>query len=138
MRRNPGFVNLVQRRIYEFKETVKTDTLELRIKWINKLDTLFEIAAEVVKPGPDIDPKGDPMTEKEKQMWAHVAAHVGLVMGNLAKGYDETRFNEDLTRLERQINEIKRIQAESKQAGFTGNQSIQTAANENYSRNDDL
>ena len=50
------------------------------------------------------------ITLKEQQMWAQVAANIGLAMGNLAKTYDETRFNEDLARLESQIAEIKKIQ----------------------------
>jgi hypothetical protein len=31
-----------------------------------------------------------------------------MVMGNLAKGYDEVRFDEDLAELERLVDEIKK------------------------------
>jgi ubiquinone biosynthesis protein UbiJ len=49
-------------------------------------------------------------------MWANVAAHIAEVMGNLSKGYDERRFNEDLAELERQVDEIKKLQAQSDRA----------------------
>jgi hypothetical protein len=46
-------------------------------------------------------------------MWANVAAHIAEVMGNLSKGYDERLFNEDLAELEKQVDEIKELQAQS-------------------------
>jgi hypothetical protein len=52
------------------------------------------------------------ITPKERQMWAQVSANIGLVMGNLAKGYDETKFNEDLAKLERLLDEIKVFQTD--------------------------
>jgi hypothetical protein len=47
------------------------------------------------------------ITPKERQMRAHVSANIGMVMGNLAKGFDDTKFNEDLAEVERLIDEIK-------------------------------
>jgi hypothetical protein len=41
-------------------------------------------------------------------MWAHVAAHIAMVMANLARGYDERKFDEDLAELERLVDEIKK------------------------------
>jgi predicted metal-dependent phosphoesterase TrpH len=57
------------------------------------------------------------MTPKERQMWANVAAHIAEVMGNLSKGYDERRFNEDLAELEQLVNEIKQLQTEQVKPG---------------------
>jgi hypothetical protein len=55
-------------------------------------------------------------------MWAHVAAHVAIVMANLAKGYDERQFDEDLAELERLVDEIKeQNKARAAEAGAGGN-----------------
>ena len=49
-----------------------------------------------------------PITLKQRQMWAHVAAYIGQIMGNLANGYDERQVDEDLAELERLVDEIKK------------------------------
>lgn len=56
------------------------------------------------------------MTRKERQMWAQIAMRLGEVMSNLAKGFDERQFNEDLAELERQVDEIKKLQAQNNKA----------------------
>jgi hypothetical protein len=61
-------------------------------------------------------------------MWAHVAAHIAMVMGNLAKGYDERTFDEDLAELERLVDEIKK----QNKAG-----EAETGDRENTKRTDD-
>ena len=47
---------------------------------------------------------------KERQLWAHAAAHIGMVLANLTKGFDEVKFNEDLEKLESVVNEIKKLE----------------------------
>lgn len=113
MRRNPGFTVQVERRICHLQKTVKVDTQGLRNKWISELDELFDIATLIAKGKVAQQQVGDKLqsiTPKERQMWAQVSANIGMVMGNLAKGFDDTKFNEDLAELERQIDEIKIIQ----------------------------
>ena len=64
-----------------------------------------------------------PITLKQRQMWAHVAAYIGQIMGNLANGYDERQVDEDLAELERLVDEIKKqIKAKGAQAGIPGDQ----------------
>jgi len=61
------------------------------------------------------------VTMKQRQMWAHVAAYVGQIMGNLAKGYDERQMDGDLAELERLVNEIrKEAKAREAQAAAQG------------------
>ncbi|MGA3110772.1 MAG: hypothetical protein ABSE15_01905 [Candidatus Bathyarchaeia archaeon] len=114
MRRNPGFAIQVERRICRLQQTVRVDTQGLRNKWISELDDLFDMATSIAKGKVSQQQVGDRLqsiTPKERQMWAQVSANIGLVMGNLAKGYDETQVDEDLAELERLMDEIKKVRA---------------------------
>ena len=122
MRRNLGFTILVERRTSEIKTRVQKDTQELRTKWIDKLDKLFEMASSIAMPIEETEDNTKVVSPKERQLWAHVAAHVGLVMGNLAKGFDEQQFNEDFAKLESLIGEVKKYQAQSGGSGPIPNQ----------------
>jgi len=115
VRRNPGLTVQVERRICRLQQTVKVDTQGLRNKWIRELDDLFDMATSIAKGKVAQQQVGDKLqsiTPKERQMWAQVSANIGLVMGNLAKGFDETKFNEDLAECERLMDEIKELHAE--------------------------
>jgi len=88
----------------------------LRKKWITELDGLFEISNLIAKGKVDqqqVGGKLESITPKERQMWAQVTANIGQVMGNLAKGFDEMKFNEDFAELERLIDEVKKLYAEA-------------------------
>ena len=119
MRRRQAFVAQVERRISILRETAGLDTQFFRNKWIVRLDSLFSIATSIARGEVRRQQVADRLqyiTPKERQMWANVAAHIAEVMGNLSKGYDERRFNEDLAELERQVDEIKKLQAQSDRA----------------------
>ncbi len=112
MRGNPGFTVLVKRRIFQLQRTARRDTQVLRSKWIDKLDELFTLATSIAVgkvTSQRVGGKEELITPKQRQMWAHIAAHVALVMGNLARGYDERQFNEDLAKLEQLVDEIKKL-----------------------------
>jgi hypothetical protein len=132
MRRRQSFVHQVEKRIFDFEKQARVETQTMRTKWIGKLDKLFDLANSFAVNDEQEEGKSMPVPPKERQMWAHVAAHVGMVMGNLSKGYDETRFNEDLAELERQIGEIKRLQAQVDQEG-TRNTEQQPSEKVNWS-----
>jgi hypothetical protein len=116
MRRNQGFTVQVERRICSLQHSAKVDTQDLRNKWITELDELFGMATSIAKGNVSQQQVGDKLqsiTPKERQMWAQVAANIGMVMGNLSKGYDERQFDDDLAEMERLMGEIKRIHAET-------------------------
>jgi hypothetical protein len=116
MRRNPGFTFQVEARICQLHQTAKFDTQGLRNKWISELDDLFDMATSIAKGKVSQQQVGDKLqsiTPKERQMWAQVSANIGSVMGNLAKGYDETKFDEDLAELERLMDKIKKLRGET-------------------------
>ncbi len=99
MRRRPELTIQIERRICHLQKTSKVDTQSLRDKWISELDDLFDIATSIAKGKVLQQQVGDKLqsiTPKERQMWAQVSANIGMVMGNLAKGFDDTKFNEDL------------------------------------------
>jgi hypothetical protein len=55
------------------------------------------------------------ISPKERQLWAHVAAHTAEVMGNLAKGFEERQFDDDLAKLEKLVDDIKILQDQADQ-----------------------
>lgn len=122
---NPGFIVLVGRRIFQFRREVKLDTQHLRSKWVNRLDKLFAIATSIANGDVKVQRVGKqrvPVSLKQRQMWAHVAAHIAMVMGNLAKGYDERQLDDDLAELERLVDEIKnQNKTKEAEAGVRGN-----------------
>ena len=115
MRRDSGFTVQVERRICRLQQTVRVDTQGLRNKWISELDDLFDMATSIAKGKVGQQQVGDKLqsiTPKERQMWAQVSANIGLVMGNLAKGFDEIQLDQDLAELEKLMDEIKKTKAD--------------------------
>jgi predicted metal-dependent phosphoesterase TrpH len=109
---------LVGRRIFQLRQLVKLDTQRLRTKTIERLDKLFAVATSIASGEVQWQRFGKDkvlITQKQRQMWAHVAAHIAAIMGHLATQYDEKQFEEDLAKLELLVDEIKR-QNKSKEA----------------------
>lgn len=120
-----GFTFVVERRLFNLRKESTFDTQVLRRRWIGDLEGLFVIATSIAKGHVKRQRFGDreePISPKQRQLWAHVAAHIAIAMANLAKGYDERVFNEDLVKLERLVDEIKKCQVESVGAVDKGNQ----------------
>jgi len=108
VRHSLSFVQ-VERRICHFQRTVKLDTAMMRNKWISELDQVFDMATAIAKGKVSQQQVGDKMqiiSPKERQMWAQVAANIGMVMGNLSKACDERQIDKDLDTLERLLSEI--------------------------------
>lgn len=126
MRLDPGFTFQVEARICRLHQTAKFNTqgfrnkwISERNKWISELDDLFEMATSIAKGKVGQQQVGDKLqfiTPKERQMWAQVAANIGMVMGNLSKGYDERQFDEDLDEMEQLMNEIKKMHGDAEGA----------------------
>jgi len=121
IRGNPGLIVIVGRRISRLRQYVKLDTQRLRTKTIERLDSLFAVATSIASGQVMVQRVGRdrlPITPKQRQMWAHVAAHIAQTMGNLATKYDEKQFEEDLARLEVLVDEIrKQSKAREAEAG---------------------
>ncbi len=119
-RANRGYTFFVQRHITQLRETADCDTQRLRRMWMDKLDATFTIANLIAKGEVNrqrVGGRTEFITPKQRQMWAHIAAHIAMVMGNLAKGYDEHQFNEDLAEVERLVDEVKKLQAQRSEQG---------------------
>ena len=98
----------------------------MRTRTIERLDQLFAFATQIASgqmKWQRVDGKKQPITLKQRQMWAHVAAYIAQIMGNLANGYDERQMDEDLAELERLVDEIKKqSKAKESQAEAQGDQ----------------
>ncbi len=109
-----GFTVQVYRRICHLQDNVKVDTQVMRDRWIGELDELFGMATSIAKGKVTQQQVGDKVqaiSPKERQMWAQIAANIGMVMGNLSHRYDERQIDKDLDELERLLEEVKGAQA---------------------------
>lgn len=116
MRRQPEFVHRTRALIYRFREKeaeTDVDTQASRNRWIRQLENLFDQAAANAMPVKQEGENLQVTTPKERQVWSHVAAHLGQVMGNLSKNFDETKFNEDLADLEKLVDEVEELRNQS-------------------------
>jgi poly-beta-hydroxyalkanoate depolymerase len=91
------------------------DTQAIRFKLLHQLDGIFELAMSVakgnVKHFRDEEGKEHPVTPKQREKWARIAAYTAQVMHNLTRSFDEKQFQTDLKRLEQMVDEVKREQA---------------------------
>ena len=70
-------------------------TQELRVRLINELEKLFMIARKMAE------------SAENRDDWVRIAGYIAQVINSLAKAYDETKFNEDMKRLEEMIRRAK-------------------------------
>jgi len=114
MRHTDSFAKKVYRRMFQRPEedrlADRLDTLGMRIKWINELESVFDMATLIAKgeiTQQQVSEKFEPVTSKERQRWAHVAANIASVMGSLTNRYDERQIDKDLDFLEKWLKEVK-------------------------------
>ena len=103
MHYNTKLVRHVERRISRLHQEVRLDTMEIRNKWISKLDNLFDLATSIANGDitqQQVGDKQQTITPKERQMWAQLATSLGNAMGNLTKAYHEEQIDKDLDKLE--------------------------------------
>ncbi|MCS7124791.1 MAG: hypothetical protein NZ932_05200 [Candidatus Bathyarchaeota archaeon] len=93
----------ISRKVAQLKETVKVDTQKIREKILAELQAIFQNAVSLAKGETTVNKQ--PLTIKERQAWARVAAYTAQVIQGIAKGFDERQIDEDLAKLEELINE---------------------------------
>jgi hypothetical protein len=99
---------VVVRRISQLRKSVKFDTDRLRRKTIASLEQLFDVASDFARgriKWQTQDGKASPVTIKQRQMWARIAAYVAQIMNMIANGIDERQIDKDLAHLEKLVNE---------------------------------
>jgi len=112
---------VVVRRISQLRKSVKFDTDRLRRKTIASLEQLFDVASDFARgriKWQTQDGKASPVTIKQRQMWARIAAYVAQIMNTIANGIDERQIDKDLAQLEKIVNEAttKNIASQSRKA----------------------
>ncbi len=78
---------------------LKLDTQRLRVEIVNKLRDIFNDAHFLAK--------NRDMDLREREKWARVAAYAAQTIDGLCLRFDEREVDEDLSMLERLINEAK-------------------------------
>ena len=120
MRRKLSIITSVQRCLATIKVDPALDTQACRRMLVFRLVFVFNMATSIATGEVKelkVGNKMQSVTPKERQMWAHVAAHVAEVMGNLSTQYEEEDFKKDLSELERQIDEIRKTQLQRNKEG---------------------
>ena len=80
------------------RKWVQKGTQQLRLKLMNELEAMFDMAKEALK--------AKDLTPKQVQGWMHVG-YLGQVMNSLSKSFDEAKALAYLKRLERMVREAK-------------------------------
>jgi len=90
------------------RKTFEVDTQRLRVKAIKGLEELFDLASGFAKGSYRFQydqGKREPITMKQRQMWARIAAYAAQIMNTIANGIDERQIDKDLAKLELLVNE---------------------------------
>lgn len=98
----------VARRFSQLRKTFKVDTQEVRTHAIKRLKELFDLSSDFAKGAYRFQyekGKREPLTIKQRQMWARIAAYIAQIMNTIVNGIDERQIDEDLTKLEKLVNE---------------------------------
>ena len=98
----------VARRFFQLRRTFNLDTQRLRNKAVRGLEDLFDMASAFAKGTYKFqyaDGKREPITMKQRQIWARIATYAAQVMNTIAQGIDERQIDKDLAKLEMLVNE---------------------------------
>lgn len=82
----------------------------MREKTLSNLEDLFEMATRIAKGDMKtltLKGKATPISMKQRQMWARVAAYIAQIMNSIADGFDERSIDAQLDELERMVSEAK-------------------------------
>jgi len=101
----------VTHRILKVRKTVKVNTQRLRAKTLASLEEIFNLAVKIakgeVKHQRSSDGKEVPISLKQRQMWARIAAYTAQIMNSVASGFDERQIDIQLNELEKLVNEAR-------------------------------
>jgi hypothetical protein len=108
-----GRVHLYLAKMYKVS---LVDTQKIRAKLVHQLNSVFELAVAIakgeMKQWTDENGKKHPVTPKQREKWARIAAYSAQVMSSLTRGFDEKQFQLDVKKLEKMVDEVRRQQAE--------------------------
>jgi hypothetical protein len=96
-------------RIEKARRIVKTDTQKIRLKLIETLEEIYNIAERIARGEQQyqiIDGKPVRITLKMRRDWVKIAAYTAQVMNRIADSYDEREIDEFLAMLRREVDEI--------------------------------
>jgi len=100
----------ISRRVTRLRRIVQIDTQRMREKTLSSLEDLFEMATTIAKGDiktQTLKGRATPISVKQRQMWARVAAYIAQIMNSIAEGFDEKTIDTHLTELERMVDEVK-------------------------------
>jgi hypothetical protein len=101
--------SVILNRIEKARRIVKTDTQKIRLKLIETLEEIYNIAERIARGEQQyqiINGKHVQITLKQRRDWVKIAAYTAQVMNRIADSYDEREIDEFLAMLRRKVDEI--------------------------------
>jgi len=121
----------VARRFSQVRKTFQVDTQRLRVKAVKGLEELFDLAkafAQGTYKFQYAQGKREPVTMKQRQMWARIAAYSAQIMNTIANGIDDRQIDKDLALLEKLVNEATAKNESSQRKPEDGQEAKTTAS----------
>ncbi|MFH2111044.1 MAG: hypothetical protein ABIJ47_07275 [Candidatus Bathyarchaeota archaeon] len=103
-------IKRVSSRIVTLRRIIRVDTQRMRERTLSSLEDMFELAIMIAKgeiKSQTVKDKQVPISLKQRQMWARVAAYIAQIMNSIAEGFDEKTIDASLAELERMVDEVK-------------------------------
>jgi hypothetical protein len=101
--------SVILNRIEKARRIVKTDTQKIRLKLIETLEEIYNIAERIARGEQQyqiINGKHVQITLKQRRDWVKIAAYTAQVMNRIADSFDEREIDEFLAMLRREVDEI--------------------------------
>jgi hypothetical protein len=96
-------------RIEKARRIVKADTQKIRLKLIETLEEIYNMAERIARGEQQyqiINGKPVRITLKQRRDWVKIAAYTAQVMNRIADSFDEREIDEFLAMLRREVDEI--------------------------------
>ena len=103
-------IQRVSSRVISLRRIVRVNTQKMREKTLRTLEDLFDMAASIARgeiKTQIVKDRQVPISLKQRQMWARVAAYIAQIMSSIADGFDERSIDAQLDELERMVSEAK-------------------------------
>lgn len=103
-------IQRVSSRIISLRRIVRVNTQKMREKTLRTLEDMFDMAASIARgeiKTQIVKDRQVPISLKQRQMWARVAAYIAQIMSSIADGFDERSIDAQLDELERMVSEAK-------------------------------
>jgi hypothetical protein len=100
----------IETRVVRLRKTLKVDSQKIRVRALNELQEIFEMASALAKGKYEYpDGKQEVVPLRQRQKWVQVATYTVAVINKVAVNYDEQAINKNLEKLRGLINATRKL-----------------------------